>query len=55
MGMDCERLMRVAREEEQERILGIIEYLHDEMGTTSYENYAKKVLRRTIQVIEHNT
>jgi hypothetical protein len=39
---------------ERNRIIGILEYLRDEMGDSSYETYAKKVLNRAIRTIEHN-
>jgi hypothetical protein len=48
------KLERYYKKEERERILGIIEFVRDELGDSVYENYAKKVVNRVIQAINEN-
>ena len=44
----------MTEKEQREQILGVIEYVRDEMGDSSYENYSKKVINRIIRMIEEN-
>ena len=46
------RIIRVAKREEREHILGIIEFLRDEMGDSPYENYTKKKLTEVVSILE---
>ena len=48
------RLINYGKLEEREKILGIIEFEISEMGDSTYENYAKKVLLRVINTINLN-
>ena len=47
-----EKIIRMSRREEREKILGILEFYRDEMGDSTYENYAKKKLNTIIETIE---
>ena len=46
-----EAIQRVARLEERERILGVIEYVRDTLGDSSYEQYTRKKLNEVIRIV----
>jgi hypothetical protein len=49
------KIVNMSKREERERLLGMIELVRDDMGESSYEQYAKRVLNRLIKTIEWNS
>lgn len=49
-----QNLTRMAKRDEREKILGIIEYVISLMGDDPYELYTKKKLEEVIKIIEKN-
>lgn len=52
---DLDRLIRVIREEERNKIIGIIEFYESLLGTSSPELTAKHILDHVIKTVEHNS